>query len=250
MKKNIVFVHGWASTPYIWFYQMDYFKDGYQVWAPELAGHGKKRLCADKPPFECMVADICNMITEKGISDVHLIGWSLGGMVTLEVARRLKKDIKQLVLIGTAPRFIRSEDFALGMSEELILKIQSRLNRSFENTLNWFYRFIFTARERSGEGFKKILNMLGDFMNPLYQEDIVLALNVLLDVDLRSGLKKIDAPTLIIHGDKDPICSPEAATLLHENIKGSRLEFIKDCGHAPFLSQPKVVNDMIAGFIG
>ena len=250
MKKNIVFVHGWASTPYIWFYQMDYFKNGYQVWAPELAGHGKKRLCADKAPFECMVTDICDMITEKGLSDVHLVGWSLGGMVTLEVARRLRGDIKQLVLIGTAPKFIKSEDFSVGMSKELLLKVQNRLDRSFDSTLNWFYRFIFTARERSAEGFKQILHMLGDFMNPLYQEDMVEALNVLLDVDLRDSLAQINMPTLIIHGAKDPICPPKAATFLHENIKGSRLELIENCGHAPFLSQPKKVNDIIAKFIG
>ena len=36
--KNIIFIHGWASGPYVWFYQIDFFKDKLQVWTPELGG--------------------------------------------------------------------------------------------------------------------------------------------------------------------------------------------------------------------
>jgi len=249
MKKHVVFVHGWASSPYVWYYQVDFFKDKSQVWTPELIGYGKKALSSTNNLFDCMVDDICSFISEKKLDDICLAGWSLGGMVSLEVAKRLDKRLSSLVLMGTTAKFIQTQNFEWAISEQTISRIADRLSRNFTDTLNWFYRFMFTSKERSGKNFSKILHMLGDCIVPLDHKAVTASLKMLIKLDLRHLLKDITAPTLIIHGDKDPICPPEAAKFLQENIQNSHLELLEDCGHAPFLTYPNRVNESIGEFI-
>lgn len=248
--RTLIFIHGWASGPYVWFYQIDFFKQRFHIWTPELAGYDSKALNSGGNLFELMVEDVCNLISSNDLDEIHLVGWSLGGMVSLGVASRLKYNINRLILIGSTPRFVQSEDFNWGMSEQRIIRMQERLGRNFIGTLNWFYRSMFIPQERTKKGFGDILNLLGDIIPPLQKVSVVSTLKVLIELDLRYMLKDITAPTLIIHGEKDSICLPEAARFLQTNIKGSRLEFIKLSGHAPFLTNPQKVNNLIEEFIG
>ncbi len=59
-----------------------------------------------------------------------------------------------------------------------------------------------------------------------------------LKFDLLADLPKITAPTLIVVGDKDFICSPTQAEILHRYIPNSKLLEIEDSGHFPFVEQP------------
>ncbi len=64
---------------------------------------------------------------------------------------------------------------------------------------------------------------------------------------LERGLPGLSMPALIVHGRQDPIplrTAREAAEL----IPGARLEVIDECGHFPWLEQPGVLGDLVAGF--
>lgn len=246
--KTLIFIHGWASSPYVWFYQIDFFKQRFRIWTPELTGYEGKANSGGNL-FGLIVEDVCNFILNNDLGEIYLAGWSLGGMVSLAVASRLKYNISRLILIGSTPRFVQSEDFKWGMPEQRIIRMQERLERNFTDTLNRFYRSMFIPQERTKKGFDKILNILGDLIPPLQKASVISSLTMLFELDLRYALKDITAPTLIIHGEKDSICLPEAARFLQTNIDDSRLEFIKLSGHAPFLTSPHKVNGLIEEFI-
>jgi proline iminopeptidase len=67
--------------------------------------------------------------------------------------------------------------------------------------------------------------------------------------DLRGQLKSVTAPTLIVVGDDDIVCSPESATALHLALPNSKLLLIEDCGHFPWMEQPEMFETKVPEFL-
>ena len=68
----------------------------------------------------------------------------------------------------------------------------------------------------------------------------------MMALDLRSGLEKIQAPVIVIHGRQDPL---ETAGELHETFPSSQLELIDQAGHFPWLEQPESFYKTLDGFL-
>lgn len=246
--KNIIFIHGWASGPYVWLHQLEHFRNKYNVYAPELIGYGKKMVSVPIL-FEDTAQDLINFISKNKLTDICLVGWSFGGMLSLKIAAGLKDKIRRLVLIDTTPRFVQSGDFGCAVSKEVIEKIYNRIQGDFEGTLRWFYRFCFSPNERSRNEFNEALKLAGDFITPLNEQTLLDGLKVLMKLDIRRILKDITMPALIIHGRQDKICPPQAGEFLKKKLKNARIFLIDGAGHAPFLTQPQTVNALIEDFI-
>jgi len=67
--------------------------------------------------------------------------------------------------------------------------------------------------------------------------------------DLRPRLPQIQAPTLVITGEKDVICPIEEARYLAQHIPKARLEIIPDSGHCLPIEKPKEFNTTIISFL-
>ena len=74
------------------------------------------------------------------------------------------------------------------------------------------------------------------------------SLAALVGTDLRTQLPAIDRPTLVISGERDPICPTSASAYMAERIPDCRHVVYAGCGHAPFLSHSDEVNACLAGF--
>jgi len=70
-----------------------------------------------------------------------------------------------------------------------------------------------------------------------------------LNEDLRPLLKKIDVPTLIMHGENDKVLRWEIAKYMHENIPGSRMHLFKEKGHFPSVTAADKFNKTLEEFI-
>lgn len=67
--------------------------------------------------------------------------------------------------------------------------------------------------------------------------------------DLRDQLRSVIAPTLIVVGDDDIVCSPESATALHLALPNSKLMLIEDCGHFPWMEQGEAFEKRVSEFL-
>jgi pimeloyl-ACP methyl ester carboxylesterase len=68
--------------------------------------------------------------------------------------------------------------------------------------------------------------------------------------DLRTRLREIRLPVLIIHGREDRVVPIEKAEQIHRGISGSRLEVLDDCGHWPFVERREEFVDSVTTFLG
>lgn len=66
--------------------------------------------------------------------------------------------------------------------------------------------------------------------------------------DLHEQLKSLKVQTLILHGDTDPIF-PSSAQSIHESINGSKYILMTNCGHFPYIEDPKIYFENISNFL-
>ncbi|MBI4336076.1 MAG: alpha/beta fold hydrolase [Candidatus Omnitrophica bacterium] len=212
-SHNLVFLHGWGTDPGVWKNQVEYFSAKYRIEAPALY-----------PSLR---------VTRPSI----LIGWSYGGMLAMEMAAKEPRRVKALILVSSSAKFTD------GLNPVIIKNIRRNLERNFEDEMrNCYGTFFITGEAR--------------FMNDFIESQIlpekkgaIRALERLLAMDLRSLLRGITAPTLIIHGDRDEVCPAAGGVYLHENIKGSRIEIMKNAGHMPFYTRAGEFNRILEGFL-
>lgn len=116
-----------------------------------------------------------------------------------------------------------------------------RLKRDYQKTMGDFFRGMFAEGEPDREQYQRIVHeivMKGRSPEPMMARK---ALQVLADADLRPLLSGIDRSVLLIHGEKDTICMPEASRYMAEILPLARLQIV-DGGHAPFMARPAEFN--------
>ena len=84
----ILFVHGWSNNRTIWEEQIAHFSQKYTVIGIDLAGFGKSGNNRKSWTISAFGDDVIAVIDQLGLKDVVLIGFSLGGPVIVEAAKK------------------------------------------------------------------------------------------------------------------------------------------------------------------
>jgi|TARA_B100001971_G_scaffold7074_1_gene5819 pimeloyl-ACP methyl ester carboxylesterase len=98
-ERALVFVHGWLCNRSFWKDQIKHFKNDYTVVAIDLRGHGQSSSETEKLSINAFAQDVTAVISSLGLSNVTIIGHSLGGLVVLETARLNIIDLQGVVVV-------------------------------------------------------------------------------------------------------------------------------------------------------
>jgi pimeloyl-[acyl-carrier protein] methyl ester esterase len=209
----------------------------FRLLIPDLPGHGgssparQNDLAGIAVDLSCWIAAVEN-------GPVLLAGWSLGGMLALELTYRKRCPVERLILVGTTPRFTLDENWTFGLPALQLRALIRNLERKFEATLADFFSLAFAGEEISRERLRTIRTFAVK-RSPLPDHSTAVELLKLLAVqDQREILAEVYQPALILHGALDQITPVAAGRYLAEKLpKGAFSEF-PGVGHGPFLSQP------------
>jgi pimeloyl-[acyl-carrier protein] methyl ester esterase len=177
-----------------------------------------------------------------------LLGWSLGGMVALEIARRHPRDVAALALVATTPKFVAAEGWAHGMRRDVLDEFARGLAADYSRTVQNFLALQTRGDERSQETLRLLRSRLGSHGAPDLQA-LTAGLTILRESDLRDALPRIKRPTLVIAGDHDRLTPPAAGRALAEMLPDARFRLIERSGHAPFLSHAPEVLEEVRAFL-
>ncbi len=242
--EHIALLHGWGFNALIWQETAHTLANNAQINCIDLPGHGHSPMPAGDYNIETLADQIAATLPEQG----NLIGWSLGGMVAMQIALRHPQKIKKLILVASIARFVRDDDWRYAISTEILQQFSESLNNNIQQTLQ---RFIALQTMGSDES-RMILRKLRELMNSSeapHPTALQGGLKILQEVDLRNQLAKITQPTLMIFGKRDTLSRPKIARQMLPLLPNAQLEIIDGAGHAPFLSHNEHFTHLIEQFI-
>ncbi|MBF0522779.1 MAG: alpha/beta fold hydrolase [Candidatus Omnitrophica bacterium] len=243
---TLLFLHGWGVDQRIWRQQTKHFSDTYQVLSVDLPGHGESSW--KKVPLKVMAEDLNGLLEYLQISNISLVGSSLGGLLGLKIYELAPQKIKRLVFVGSMPRFSKAADYPYGLDVEKIRKLDGQVQADYPDIVNVFFRSLFTKAERQTRRFRWLQRFRRTEGFPVKQA-LREYLEVLEHEDLRDVLKRVSVPTQFINGREDAICDSKTVDFLKSICPQARFEFFEGCGHFPFLSKPYEFNDMLEKFL-
>jgi len=230
--SDLVMLHGWGMHGGIWDGLVEQLSQRFRLHRVDLPGHGLSRGCT-LDSLESMV----NLIAQRLPDEYMVCGWSLGGQIAIKLALLAPKRVRQLVLVATTPCFVKHADWPWGMESQTLQLFMDNLARDYVQTLN---RFL-TLQVSGGLDQSKVLAQLRRSILQRAlpeQQALQMGLKILLTSDLRTELKGIMQPVLLIHGENDMITPVNAAKWMQRQLPQARLKLFPNCGHAPFLVFP------------
>lgn len=242
----LVLLHGWSLSGSV-FTELADLLDGVRLLAPDLPGHGQSA-----PPraatLPSLADDVAAWLAAVAPGPLLLGGWSLGGMVALELAARGGVPVEKLLLLATTPRFTAATDWPHGLPATQVRALRRNLERRFETTLGEFLALTFAEGEVDAARLRAI-RALAVRSGGLPDRDAAAAfLDLLAEQDQRGLLAGITCPTLVIHGALDRITPVGAGRALAAALGNGRFLEVAGAGHAPFWSRPAAVGQAIREF--
>lgn len=230
---HLVLLHGWGADSREWGVFADLLTEHFRVHAVDLPGHGYSA--------GIRVGDIravAETVAAKLPSEAVVVGWSMGGMIALQLALAHPDLCRKLVLISTTPKFCADEGWTHGASRQNFTAFTEALRNTPEALLARF-----RAQQRRGDTHERRLRRTPETgPDPAPQPNIEAldtALGILRDTDFREQVGRIQIPTLLIHGAADVVIPLAAARWLAQHLPQARLIELAGCAHQPFLSEPE-----------
>lgn len=181
-------------------------------------------------------------LIEKAEGPVRVLGWSMGGLVGLEVANARPELISKLLLVASTPSFVLRDDFPFGTPAEMLEHFRVGLQIAFTDTLAMFYKLVYEP-----EGQNIDLPTMIHTAEGIGLASLLDGLTYLAQSDFRAGLNKLAMPVHFLHGREDKIISFQAAEYAQLHAPGSTLTLLNGCGHGIVKTLPTKVAHWVEG---
>ncbi len=237
--RPLVMIHGWAMHSGVWRSFVQQLAQHRQVICLDLPGHGRSGHLADYTLES--IADV--LFRAIQIEKFSLLGWSLGGLVAIEMANRFPQQVASLSLLASNPKFTNSADWA-GVKPEVLDGFAAQLSIDTRQTL---LRFLALQVNGLPDGKQLLLRLKQAVMECESPSVSVLqkALQILKHSDLRAKLQQYKGPITLIHGDKDPLVPLTGALSMQQMQLTIAVHVLERAGHVPFLSHSRQLLDIL-----
>jgi pimeloyl-ACP methyl ester carboxylesterase len=240
-RPTVLFVHGAGMDHSIWPLQARHFAyRGWNALALDLPGHGQS--AGDLRTSIPALADwLWDLIKALDVTSVHLVGHSMGALISLELAARHRRKIAGLALLGAAPRM---------PVHPALLEAAGRTGPlAAELICDWGFGPAGRIGGHKAPGSWMLghaLRLLGSSTGTRLHADLA-ACNAYQDG--LDAAAKVRCPTLVLAGAADRMTPARQAAKLAETIKGAQLVTLPDCGHMMMVEKPDATLDALAEFL-
>ena len=232
----LVFLHGAGGSNGWQPYHADLAED-YTVYVPSQPGFNG----TEAPPWVKTIADVAHFnhmfIDALGLDDIVLMGSSMGGWVSAEMAAMNDHNLDALILVDAAGIKPKEGEIA----EIFMVSADTRLQQ----------RFYDPAQVPNYDHYSRALTP---------EEQLVVHSNAIMasqlcwkpylhNPSLPHTLARVSVPTLIVWGSQDAIIPVECGHLFQQAINGSQLRIIDQCGHSPAIEKRREFVDAVTSFL-
>jgi pimeloyl-ACP methyl ester carboxylesterase len=218
--EPVVLVHGLSGSTRWWSRNVADIAQRYRIYLVDLPGFGKMRRLRRRFVLAEAASWLSEWMDAVGLERAHFVGHSMGGYICLRLAARRPAAVDRLVLV--APAGVPTGRSMVGYIGPLL-----------------------GAARYATPSFLPVLVRDALRMGPA---TLWRAATDLLAEDVREDLRRIEAPTLLVWGQRDPLVPPAVGDLLREEIHDSRLLVLKRAAHVPMFDRPREFDAALLAF--
>jgi len=219
--EPVVMVHGLSGSTRWWARNLPALARHYRLYLVDLPGFGAMRRLGRQFVLAEAALWLSEWMRAVGLERAHLVGHSMGGYVAIRLAAGRPELVGRLVLVASAGT--PTGRSMLGHLVPLLL-----------------------AARYATPTFLPVLARDTLRMGPT---TLWRAARDLLAEDVRKDLRRIEAPTLLLWGENDPLVPPAVGGLLRQEIPDSRLLVLEAAGHVPMFDRSRKFDAALLAFL-
>lgn len=253
--QPLLFIAGLGVDNMCWIYQVPKFQELFKVIVFDNRGIGKSTGSIAPYSIRMMADDAAELLKYLNIEKSHIVGTSMGGMISQEIAINYPNMVDKLVLCSTFAKpqnmveiIMKGVKDIIGYNALDIFGINPH-RLVFEKLFSYLLQQIF-SEEFLLENKKLIEETLRKYLSKLtYVETFLKQTGAVYTHNTIDRLNLIKAETLIITGMEDKLVVPECSDILAEKISRSKLRKIEHAEHGMHFEMPDIINKIVIDFL-
>jgi len=217
---DLVLLHGWGFNSELFNELFEKYKGQYRITKIDIPGHGRSDDVAGG------LNEWCDEIIKILPKNPILLGWSLGGILAINIAQKVA--LSKLILISSSPNFTNDKNWSFGIDKNNFTQFSNTLNINLAKGLK---RFI-SLQTKDKTKIKELNQAIKKY--PASQKSLNQGLEILLNSDLTSTFLSLNIPIKIILGKYDTLVPNNIQTWYETH--GAIVDVLKS-GHLPFLDK-------------
>jgi len=232
--SKLTLLHGWGMPPAVFDPLLPSLPERCTPSAPALPGYPQSPWPAGLG-FE---AELERMA--RDLPAGALLGWSLGGIYALELARREPGKFSTLTLVACNPCFVIRDDWRCAIEARVLDDFAVELDGNWQRTLRRFIGLQLQGEAAQRQLARDLWQRVAEAGAPA-ADVLEYGLVLLKNHDARPALASLQQPVSLVLGERDRLVPPALARDIAEIAPRIRVESVAGAGHAPFLSHPEAI---------
>lgn len=248
--EPLLLLHGFTGSSQTWRTFMKKFVKDYQVIAVDIIGHGQSAAPKEIKPYsmEAVVEALHELLQQLSLSQVNVIGYSMGGRLALSFAQRYPHLVKKLVLESASPGLKTREEQKLRKEKD-----EQLASRIMKNGIEEFVNFweeipLFRSQKQLPSYVQEAVRQERLSHTEIGLSNSLKGMGTGVQPSLWEKLDDLLMPVLLITGEVDQkfcLISKEMQTL----IPNATSKIILGTGHAIHVEQPEIFGRIVSEFL-
>lgn len=251
--QPVVFSHGWPLSSDAWEDQMFFLASrGYRCIAHDRRGHGRSSQPWNGNDMDTYTDDLAALVEALDLNNVIHVGHSTGGgEVARYIGRHGSKRVAKAVLIGAVPPLMLKTaanpgGLPIKVFDDSRAKVLTDRSQFWKDLSLSFYGYNRPGAKVS-EGVREsfwLQGMMAGYPAAYF------CIKAFSETDFTEDLKRMDVPTLFLHGDDDQIVPiANSAMLAVKLVKNATLKVYKGAPHGMCTTHKNQVNEDLLAFL-
>ena len=229
----VVLIHGLAGDHSAWLAQIEALRPDFRVIAFDNRGAGRSSQVDEPVSTADLADDTLGLMDHLGVGQAHVVGRSMGGAVAQHMALKAPQRVLSLALCASFARL-----------DPLGRRVLSNMREALAWRMSWADHARHSVQNFvSAEFFNQYPDRVARIEQLIGGETRLPACYIRQNEacqshDTSADLDRIQQPTLIMAGDRDPICSLAATAMLSSGLPHARTEIFHQASHFFLMEQP------------
>lgn len=246
----LLLLHGFTGSAETWRPFLPALEARHRVIAPDLIGHGRTDAPDDLARYrmDACVADVLALLDRLGISDLAVLGYSMGGRVALHLALAAPARVRALILESTSPGIVDPAERAARVQSDEGLADSIEREGIVAFVARWESQPLFASQHRLPKDVQERLRAERMHQRPRGLANSLRGMGAGAMQPVWDRLGELGMPVLVIAGELDEKYVT-IARRMGERLPHAQVETVAAAGHAVHLEQPNRFLDLVIGML-